>query len=61
MVCEVSDDGADGGDGGEGGSADTASWSTDFGHGLWLIRQVADQASIRTGTDGTVAVVSFAL
>jgi anti-anti-sigma factor len=58
VVCEVSDDG---GDADEGGPADAASWSTDFGHGLWLIRQVADQASIRTGTDGTVAVVSFAL
>lgn len=61
VVCEVSDDGAAGGDAGEHGPADAASWSIDFGHGLWLVRQVADQTSIRTGTDGTVAVVSFAL
>ena len=34
---------------------------TEYGHGLWLIRQVADQASVRSGPGGTVAVVSFAL
>lgn len=54
VICQVSDDGGH-------GAADAASWSVDFGHGLWLIRQVADQTSIRTGTGGTVAVVSFAL
>jgi len=36
-------------------------WTREFGHGLWLIRQVADQASVRSGPGGTVAVVSFAL
>jgi anti-anti-sigma factor len=61
VVCEVSDDGAAGGDAGDQGPADDASWSIDFGHGLWLVRQLADQTSIRTGADGTVAVVSFAL
>jgi anti-anti-sigma factor len=61
VVCEVSDDGAAGGDPGDRGPADVAGWSIEFGHGLWLVRQIADQASIRTGTDGTVAVVSFAL
>lgn len=61
VVCEVSDDGAAGGDVGGHGPADAASWSVDFGHGLWLVRQVADQASIRTGAGGTVAVVSFGL
>ena len=61
VMCEVSDDGVAGGDTGDHGPADAASWSIDFGHGLWLVRQVADQTSIRAGADGTVAVVSFAL
>ena len=61
VVCEVSDDGPAGGDAGDHGPADAASWSIDFGHGLWLVRQLADQTSIRTGAEGTVAVVSFAL
>jgi anti-anti-sigma factor len=61
VVCEVSDDGAAGGDLGGHGPAEAASWSIDFGHGLWLVRQIANQASLRTGTDGTVAVVSFVL
>jgi anti-anti-sigma factor len=61
VVCEISDDGTAGGDAGDQGQADAASWSVDFGHGLWLVRQIADQVSIRTGTGGTVAVVSFTL
>ena len=31
------------------------------GHGLWLVRQVADQTSLQSGPSGTVATVSFAL
>jgi anti-anti-sigma factor len=61
LRCEVSDDGAVDRDTGDQGLADAASWSADFGHGLWLVRQVADQASVRTGKSGTVAAVSFAL
>lgn len=61
VVCEVSDDGPVSGDAGVRGPADAGSWRIDFGHGLWLIRQVADENSIRTGANGTVAVVSFAL
>jgi anti-sigma regulatory factor (Ser/Thr protein kinase) len=29
------------------------------GHGLWLVRQVADQAIVRSGPDGTSAVITF--
>jgi anti-anti-sigma factor len=64
LRCEVSDDGPAGGpaSGAAGGQAgDTVPWNTDYGHGLWLMRQVADQASVRSGPGGTVAVVSFAL
>jgi anti-anti-sigma factor len=61
LRCEVSDGGVAGRDAGGHGPADAASWGIDFGHGLWLARQVADQTSVRTGPSGTVAAVSFAL
>jgi anti-sigma regulatory factor (Ser/Thr protein kinase) len=38
-----------------------APWPSQHGHGLWLVRQVADQASVRSGPDGTVATASFTL
>lgn len=64
LRCEISDDGPDGvpASGATGSRAeDTVPWNTEYGHGLWLIRKVADQASVRSGPGGTVAVVSFAL
>ena len=36
-------------------------WSAADGHGLWLVRQVADQLDLRSGPRGTRAVVTFAL
>ena len=64
LRCEVSDDGPDGvpasGDAGS-QSGDTVPWNMEPGHGLWFIRQIADQASVRSGPGGTVAMVSFAL
>jgi anti-sigma regulatory factor (Ser/Thr protein kinase) len=65
LLCEVSDDGvppaaADGpGDGR--GYNDHARWHSERGHGLWLVRQVADQASLHSGPGGTIATVSFTL
>jgi anti-anti-sigma factor len=53
--CEVTDDGADV------GSQDTALWPVEPGHGLWLTRQVADQASWYSGPSGTAAAVSFSV
>jgi anti-anti-sigma factor len=38
-----------------------ARWRTEPGHGLSLVRQIADQASLTSGPDGTLATVSFAL
>lgn len=60
LRCEVSDDGP-GGVPASSQAGDTVPWNTEHGHGLWVIRQVADQASVRYGPGGTVAVVSFAL
>ena len=36
-------------------------WPAANGHGLWLVRQVADQLDLRSGPRGTRAVVTFAL
>jgi len=40
-------------------SAGAALWPVEHGHGLWLVREVADQFSLESGPSGTVAVVSF--
>jgi hypothetical protein len=34
-------------------------WPVEHGHGLWLVREIADQFSLEFGPSGTVAVVSF--
>jgi anti-sigma regulatory factor (Ser/Thr protein kinase) len=36
-------------------------WPAADGHGLWLVRRVADQLDLRSGPRGTRAVVTFAL
>ena len=36
-------------------------WPAAAGHGLWLVRQVADQLDLRSGPRGTRAMVTFAL
>ena len=36
-------------------------WPTTPGHGLWLVRQVADQMDLRSGPRGTRAIVTFTL
>jgi anti-anti-sigma factor len=75
LLCEVSDDGVppagdDGvpppaGDDGVPPAGDdgdpAAQWRTEPGHGLSLVRQVADRASVTSGPDGTLATISFAL
>jgi anti-sigma regulatory factor (Ser/Thr protein kinase) len=50
--CEVTDEGAP-------GEADAARWQAEPGHGLWLVRRIADSASVRSGASGTVAAVTF--
>jgi anti-sigma regulatory factor (Ser/Thr protein kinase) len=50
--CEVTDAGVP-------GEADAAWWQAEPGHGLWLVRRIADSASVRSGASGTVAAVTF--
>jgi anti-anti-sigma factor len=52
--AEVADDGAP-----DASARDAALWRAQPGHGLWLVRQVADQASLESGPSGTVAAVTF--
>jgi anti-sigma regulatory factor (Ser/Thr protein kinase) len=65
LECEVTDDGkppAPGARPGPGpGPGDAARWPSERGHGIWLVRQVADEASLRSGPGGTVVTVSFSL
>ena len=63
LRCEVTDGGAAqaAGPGTAGKKPADAGWRVESGHGLWLIRQVADQTSWRTGPSGTVTAVSFTL
>ena len=53
--CEVTDQGVPG----ETDAADAARWQAEPGHGLWLVRQIADSASVQSGESGTVAAVIF--
>jgi anti-sigma regulatory factor (Ser/Thr protein kinase) len=63
LYCQVDDSGspASGGDAGpvrpDGNVADR--WPFLQGHGLWLVRLVADQISVFSGPDGTCATVVF--
>ena len=57
LLCEISDDGILP----PAGTGDAAEWHTEPGHGLSLVRQVADQTSLRSGPHGTLATISFAL
>ena len=50
--CEVTDEGAP-------DAADAALWQAEPGHGLWLVRRIADSASVRSGASGTTAAVIF--
>jgi anti-anti-sigma factor len=54
--CEITDDGP-----ARAADPDAAQWRAESGHGLWLVRQVADHASLDSGPSGTIAAVSFAL
>jgi anti-anti-sigma factor len=63
--CEVTDDGADGdladAEAADAEAADAALWHVEPGHGLWLVRRIADEASVQSDPSGTVAAISFRL
>jgi anti-sigma regulatory factor (Ser/Thr protein kinase) len=67
LHCQVIDDGTpQAARAGTGPETQTTSpghapWPSEYGHGLWFVRQVADQVSLQTGPNGTIAVASFTL
>lgn len=67
LCCEVEDDGPAAGtgrpvEGGEGDAeARTDPWPYLDGHGLWVVRKVADRMEVCTGPRGTRASVTFSL
>jgi anti-sigma regulatory factor (Ser/Thr protein kinase)/anti-anti-sigma regulatory factor len=56
LRCEITDDGLP-----EAPKQAAEPWRAEPGHGLSLVRQVADQTTVQTGRDGTSATISFAL
>jgi len=60
LRCEVTDAGTPQANNAA-AAPDPAQWAIEPGHGLWVVRQVADQTSLRGGPSGTVVAVSFAL
>ncbi len=67
LICEVADGGAVRPAGtvpvpaAASHPADDLPWPVVHGHGLWLVRQVADNLAVRRGDDGAIAVVRFTL
>jgi anti-anti-sigma factor len=71
LRCEITDDGLPDAQDAQAAQAAQAAqdepetkhpeWRTEPGHGLFLVRQVADHTSLSSGRDGTAATISFAL
>ena len=61
LSCEIVDAGPVGAGRPSGPSEAADPWPAADGHGLWLVRQVADQLDLRSGPGGTRAVVTFGL
>jgi anti-anti-sigma factor len=68
LLCEITDDGlpdpqkaTDPQKAAPPKTAKAPEWRSEPGHGLSLVRQVADHTSLRSGRDGTSATISFAL
>jgi anti-sigma regulatory factor (Ser/Thr protein kinase) len=67
LHCQVTDDGAlrraTTGTTPEAGTAfyEDIAWPSQHGHGLWVVRQIADHVHLQTGSSGTIASASFTL
>jgi anti-sigma regulatory factor (Ser/Thr protein kinase) len=61
LYCHVSDAGADACKHARMRGLCVAPWPYQTGHGLWVVRQVADQMSVLTGPYGTQATAVFSL
>lgn len=67
LHCQVTDDGkpqaarAGTGPDTKATSQEGVFWASEKGHGLWVVRRVADQLSLQSGPGGTIATASFTL
>jgi anti-sigma regulatory factor (Ser/Thr protein kinase) len=69
LHCQITDDGiaetagsrAESGHYTDDGSVAPPTWRIEPGHGLWLVRQLADRTSLHPGISGSAAKISFAL
>jgi anti-sigma regulatory factor (Ser/Thr protein kinase) len=65
LHCQVEDHGpasSAGNPAREPGSRNLADrWPRDRGHGLWVVRQLTDHMTLRSGLDGTCAAIIFSL
>ena len=60
LCCEITEDG-DGRAAVAHKPSDVTQWRVQPGHGLWLVRQLADRTSLDTGPSGTVATLVFGI
>ena len=62
LYCQVSDDGRDEPASQPAPSGESAApWPAEHGHGLWLVRQIADHVGVGYGPSGTTATARFPL
>jgi anti-sigma regulatory factor (Ser/Thr protein kinase) len=65
LHCQVTDDGkpeaarAGAGPDTKAASQEAVFWTSEKGHGLWVVRRVADHLSLQSGPGGTIAAASF--
>jgi anti-sigma regulatory factor (Ser/Thr protein kinase) len=65
LRCQVTDHGrppaAPAGTEPETQAIDDSAWLSQHGHGLWVVRQIADHLSVQSGPGGTIVAASFTL
>jgi serine/threonine-protein kinase RsbW len=61
LYCQVSDNGQAAPEEGGAPAATPASWESEEGHGLWLVRRVTDQLTLDHHAAGTTATVRFTI
>lgn len=61
LCCQVEDGGRAPREGRAAGGTGAAGWPCEPGHGLWVVRLLADEMSVTCGPGGTRATVVLAL
>lgn len=61
LTCQVSDDGPAAARQDQDPAAGAAPWPVGYGHGLWVIEQIAERVTIDRGPGGTTVTAAFGL